>query len=355
MKSNSKNRTSLYVHIPFCDSKCFYCSFNSYTNLHSIQDRYILSLIEQFKFEIERFQIDKFQTVYIGGGTPSTLSIKNLEKISLLISPYLQDGGEWTIEVNPNSSSQKWLESAFQLGVNRISLGVQSFNDRKLKFLGRNHSSKIAIESVENVYRVGFRNINLDLIYNTALDTRELLNRDIDILFSLPLTHVSMYSLTLEEGTPFQNRDDVQNENLSLSRELIDRVNEKFPQYEISNFGNPSQHNLGYWQGENYIGLGSGAVGFLRDRRFYPNKNVERYIEQPLKFKEERLSPEDIKLEKLFLGFRSIVGVSKDILSTSEIERADMLVQEGILKFQDGKYLNLDYLLADEVALKVAD
>jgi len=343
----------LYIHIPFCDSKCFYCSFNSYTNLHHTQDRYIEALSKQFDFEVQRFKAQKFKTVFIGGGTPSTLSIQNLENLFKKLKPFITSSTEITIEVNPNSASEKWLQTAKNLGVNRVSFGVQSFNDEKLKFLGRNHSKEMAIKSIKLADEIGFKNINMDLIYNTTLDSRELLISDVEIMESLPITHVSMYSLTLEENTPFENRDDVQIENLEDNRWLIERVNKKFSQYEISNFGSKSEHNLGYWQGENYIGLGSGAVGFLKDRRFYPETDVEKYIANPLKIREEILTLDNIKLESAFLGFRSDVGVYKSILNSKEIQFAENLVNEKIIYFKNGKYFNKDFLLADEVTLQI--
>ncbi len=345
----------LYIHIPFCDSKCNYCNFNSYTNLHYLQNRYIDVLLHQLDFEIERFQIEKFQSIYIGGGTPSTLSIKNIEKLFSKLSKYITPETEITIEANPNSANRDWLSAIYQLGINRISLGVQSFNDKKLKFLGRNHSKNQAIRAVENSYSVGFKNINIDLIYNTSIDNLELIQTDIDTLFSLPISHTSLYSLTIEEETPFANMKRVQREDIELTKYIIQRVDSKFPQYEISNFGTPSKHNLGYWQGKNYIGIGSGAVGFLKNQRFYPNRDVEKYIANPLDIEIERLTESDLKLEKLFLGFRSMVGVAKEILNRCEIEKADILVEHGKLRFENGSYFNSDYLIADEVALFVSD
>jgi len=343
----------LYIHIPFCDSKCFYCSFNSYTNLHHTQNRYLDSLIQQFNFEIQRFKIAKFSTIFIGGGTPSTLSTDNLEKLFSVISPYISDSTEITIEANPNSASEKWLKTAKKVGINRISFGVQSFNNEKLKFLGRNHSKDMAIQSVQNAKQIGFQNINIDLIYDTAVDSRELLNSDIEIAENLPISHISLYSLTLEENTPFENREDVKTENIENAKWIIQRVSQKFPQYEISNFGKISEHNFGYWQGKNYIGLGSGAVGFLKNQRFYPQTDVEKYIQNPLDIRVEDISDDDLKFEKIFLGFRSNAGVSKSILNKTEIENAEFLVQKNILKFESDKYFNLNFLLADEVALQI--
>lgn len=345
----------LYIHIPFCDSKCFYCSFNSYTNLHHTQDRYIKSLIKQFYYEINKFGITEFRTIYIGGGTPSTLSIKNLEFIFEAISPYFTSSAEITIEANPNSASEIWLQKAKDLGVNRISLGVQSFNSEKLQFLGRNHSKELAINSIKLAEKVEFKNINIDIIYNTIMDSRELLEKDMNIIDNLPISHISLYSLIVEDMTPFANQDNVQNDNLEDEKWLIHRIEKRFPQYEVSNFGKQSEHNSGYWKGENYIGIGSGAVGFWKDKRYYPNKDIEKYIKNPLDIEEEILSDDDLKLESLLLGFRSNIGVSCDILNKNDIKEAEFLVKKGILYFSESenRFFNKNYLLTDEIILQI--
>jgi oxygen-independent coproporphyrinogen-3 oxidase len=347
------NSPSLYIHIPFCDSKCSYCSFNSYTDKHDLKERYITSLLQQLDFEIERFKVDNFSSIYIGGGTPSTLKISQVERIFRKISPFLKSNIEITIEANPNSADEVWLREVRNLGVNRLSLGVQSFDREKLKFLGRSHSPESALKSVENGRKAGFSRINIDLIYNTSFDNRELLERDMKIVDNLEIDHLSLYSLILEDGTPFQSREDFLKENLEDTEWLFRRVGERFTQYEISNFGNPSKHNLSYWKGANYLGVGSGAVGFLDDRRLYPNRNLEEYIENPLKIDEEILTDSDLHFEKLFLGFRSKIGVSKEILTSSEIEICELLKSEKILEFRNNRYFNKNYLLADEVALRV--
>jgi oxygen-independent coproporphyrinogen-3 oxidase len=349
------NSPLLYIHIPFCDSKCFYCSFNSYTHLHSEREIYVDSLLKQLDYEIDRFEIDSFKTVFIGGGTPSTLSPKLVEKIFTHLENRIKRAEEITVEANPNSASKEWLETIKSFGADRVSLGVQSFDSEKLKFLGRNHSREMAISSIQNAKDIGFKRINLDLIYGTALDSRQLLEEDVETALSLPIDHISLYSLTIEEGTLFTKTPEKSRENLDDTRWLFSQISEKFPQYEISNFGNPSLHNLGYWQGENYLGVGSGAVGFWRDRRFYPERDVKRYIENPLQISEEILSEQDLKNEKIFLGLRSKVGVLESTLSERERKNIDFLTGEGLLKREGDRYFNLDYLLSDEIYLRVVE
>ena len=159
------------------------------------------------------------------------------------------------------------------LGVNRLSFGVQSFDAEKLAFLGRNHTPKHAFQAIENAAKEGIVNISLDLIYGTILDTPSLLQEDLHLAASLPINHLSAYALTLEEETPFYTRTDVANGSEELAKDFVDAIIEAgFPQYEISNFGTyQSSHNKGYWGHQDYLGIGAGAVGFLKNRRFYPS------------------------------------------------------------------------------------
>ncbi len=348
----------LYIHIPFCDSKCSYCAFNTYVDKFHLQKSYMYALSKQLDYELKRFQAKKntIETVFIGGGTPSTINPKLYKKIFTTLKPYLKENIEITSEANPNSATKEWLEEMFELGVNRISFGVQSFNDKKLKLLNRAHNSKTAIQAIKNASNTGFENISLDLIYAVQGDTKELLEHDIKTAFSLPINHISAYSLTIEEGTVFQKTPQMSQEKLEITSWLFESIKKhNFNQYEISNFGTyHSKHNIGYWQHKDYIGLGSGAVGFLHDRRFYPSSSLEKYIKNPLEISEELLSDEDIKIEKIFLGLRSFIGIDKNILSKKEQDKADILVDERKLTCKDNKYYNNEYLLSDELALFIS-
>jgi len=309
----------------------------------------------QLDFELKRFDAIKnsIKSVFIGGGTPSTVSPELYKPFFKLISPYLKKGIEITTEANPNSATKEWLLGMKNLGINRVSFGVQSFDDKKLKLLNRAHNSTQAMEAIKNAHKVGFKNISLDIIYATLGDTKELLENDINIALSLPINHISAYALTIEESTLFEKKPQMSQEKLELTTSLFEQIaSSGFKQYEISNFGEyKSKHNLGYWRYKDYIGLGSGAVGKLNLSRFYPDTNVEKYIENPIDIRVEKLTNEDKKIEQIFLGFRSIVGVDKSILNQDEQTRADILVKEEKLEFRDGKYLNKDFLLADEITL----
>jgi putative oxygen-independent coproporphyrinogen III oxidase len=344
----------LYIHIPFCDSKCHYCSFNSYVDLFHLRESYMNALLVQLEFELKRFKAEEksIETIFIGGGTPSTVKPELYRPLFELLRPYIKDDAEITSEANPNSATSEWLEGMYALGVNRISFGVQSFNDEKLKKLGRAHRAVDASSAIMRAKEAGFKHLSLDLIYAVDGDTRELLAHDLQEAFKLPIDHLSAYALTIEEGTPFASTPDVANEKLALTEWFLKSIKAHFPTYEISNFGNyHSRHNLGYWEYKDYIGLGSGAVGFLKETRYYPTKDVQAYIENPLDIQSERLSEASIKTEKIFLGLRSIVGVSENILSKQELKNAQLLVDENKLTYEEGSFYNEDYLLSDELAL----
>jgi len=353
LKNNShlslKESALLYIHIPFCDSKCNYCAFNSYTNINHLKKEYFKALKKEF---IHTAKNKNFQTVFIGGGTPSTMSVTFYEKLFELINPNISNAKEITIECNPNTSYE-WLKEIRNLGIDRISFGVQSFNEKKLKFLNRNHSPAQAIKAVENAKKAGFENINIDLIYSVAGDTHSLLDYDLKTAFSLPVTHISAYSLTIEKNTKFEGDYSKRNDDEDLEIYLINKIKEKFNQYEISNFGKPCLHNLGYWKGCEYTGIGAGAVGFVKGEkpyRYYTKNDVYEYLKTPCSYSYEYLSQSDIKKEKVLLGLRSVVGFEENILSENEKQRSKLLIDEGKLYKKEGKIHSYDFLLADALS-----
>ena len=313
------------------------------------------ALYLQLEHELQRFdtQPKSISSIFIGGGTPSTVEPELYEKLFSRLQEFLKDDIEITTEANPNSASTLWLKGMKKLGCTRVSFGVQSFNDTKLKFLGREHSSSQAVQAVKDAYDIGFEHVSLDLIYATKMDTKEILQNDLDIAFSLPIDHISAYALTIEENTLFHSHPEVAKEKLELSTFFINTIKAKgFEQYEISNFGNyRCKHNIGYWQLQDYMGVGSGAVGMLQDKRLYPTTDIEAYIKNPLEIKIERLSEEDINTEKVLLGLRSCVGIDEETLSSSEQKQLDILLHEKKVSRIKNKIYNPDFLLSDEIAL----
>ena len=313
------------------------------------------ALQTQLLHELQRFDAKEksIHTLFIGGGTPSTVTPELYRPIFELLKPYFADAIEMTSEANPNSATYEWLEGMYSLGINRISFGVQSFNNEKLKLLNRAHSSIQAIEAIQNAAKIGFKNLSLDLIYATLGDTKELLLHDINTAFSLPINHLSAYALTIEEGTPFEKKPHMSKEKLSLTSWLFKEIEKRgFKQYEISNFGTyQSRHNLGYWLYEDYIGVGSGAVGKLAMQRLYPTSDIEAYIKNPLDIQLELLNEQEKKLEQFFLGLRSSIGIAADIMNQEERKRAEFLVEEGKLQMCAETFYNTNFLLSDEITL----
>jgi len=339
-----------YLHIPFCDSKCHYCAFNSYVDKFSQRENYMKAIVLQLKNEIKRFKPKSLKSLFIGGGTPSTVEPHMYKEFFEILNPYLEENAEITTEVNPNSASIEWLKGMKSLGVNRVSFGVQSFDESKLKKLGRNHSKSQAINAINSAHKIGIKNISCDLIYATSFDVKD----DIKTALSLPINHISSYALTLEENTPFFGKIELTNDSTKLAVEFIDQITQKFDQYEISNFGSyQSTHNLGYWSGDDYMGIGAGAVGFLKNRRFYPHKDIEEYIKNPLHVEIENLSYEELTTEKIFLGLRSKIGIDINILTKEQKSKTDILIEDKKLTCRDEKLYNNNYLIADEIALYI--
>ncbi|MCR2039705.1 radical SAM family heme chaperone HemW [Campylobacter helveticus] len=349
-----------YIHIPFCESKCHYCSFTSLKK-KDYEEAYFNALLKDLNYQISYFKLAKnsIKTLFIGGGTPSVVDVKFYEKIFKTLTPFLEEKAEISCEANPNSGNFNWLKNMKELGINRISFGAQSFNEKKLQFLGRIHSSKAIFESLENAKKAGFKNVNLDMIYDTKLDDKKMLKFE---LFHLEKTkqlikHLSAYHLSIEENTAFSKLFHYKKNAPNLMRYFIKGIeNLGFKQYEISNFSKnkPCLHNLSYWQGKNYLSAGLSGVGFYKNQRFYTHKNLKEYIKEPCFRKIEHLSLEDLNLERLFLGLRSVVGVKENSLNNAQKTKAKLLLKAKKLEFEKGRYFNKNFLLSDELALFIS-
>lgn len=350
----------IYIHIPFCARKCPYCAFGSSDKKFNLIDDYFKALI----FEINEFfkqNKAEISTIFVGGGTPSVIKASYYAKIFEKFNDFLSKNCEITFEANPNSVNLKWLKEIRKIGANRISFGTQSFDEKKLIFLGRNHTKFDTIKAVENAKIAGFDNINLDIIYDTKFDTKKLLENEVLNLANLKLSHISAYSLILEENTKFGGKKSYKKGSVNLAKFLFNSLSEiGFKQYEISNFKKANldvvcKHNLAYWQGKNYAGFGAFAVGFKDNKRFYSPKDIKNYIKNPTFKNVENLSKDDLKLERLFLGFRSNVGVNANLLNKNELKKAKILAQENKLFLKNGIFYNENFLLADEISLFIND
>ncbi len=343
-----------YLHIPFCESKCHYCAFNSYTSKDKLKEKYFNAIIAQLEFELEFFGVKKGQisSLFLGGGTPSSCDARMYEKFFASISPYLAKDCEITSEANPNSASRTWLEGMKELGINRLSFGVQGFSDAKLKHLGRTHSAFEATKTLHQAKSIGYENISIDLIYGTKFDTLSFWEEELKRALDLPIKHISAYSLSIEEGTVFYKKNFQEKQNQDLAKLTAQTLNKKgLKQYEVSNYGLACKHNLGYWQYKPYLGIGAGAVGFDGGCRHSPLSDIESYIKEPLKRTSEKLLDEDMRLEKLFLGLRSKVGFDERILSKEQKQKVQILIKENMLFYENGRYFCKDFFLADEMVL----
>lgn len=281
-------KVGCYIHIPFCQKKCYYCDFCAYMNVEHRIDNYINNLIKEIKLYQEKLSCE-IDSIYIGGGTPSYIDGKYIEKIRRALEGFKIDYiKEFTIECNPNSISKDKLLLYKDLGINRISLGVQSFDDKVLKAIGRNHTANIAIKDIELIRSVGFDNLSFDLMLNLPHQDYKSVKNDLEIVKRISPEHISWYSLILEEGSRFYALDkkgklDLMDDDkeIDIFNDLVDELGKiGLHRYEVSNFaknGYQSYHNKKYWEGEGYIAFGMSASGYLSNYRYTNTRNFIHY------------------------------------------------------------------------------
>ena len=348
----------IYVHIPFCERKCNYCAFNSKTGDAVEKNSYVDALIKEINLRGQR----DIETIYFGGGTPTTLTLNQLEKITCALRENFSIDGsaEITIEANPGTVDENYLRDLKYLGFNRLSLGVQSFDDALLKILGRIHDSRAAVETVALAKKF-FDNVSVDLMYGLPNQTLDKLRRDLDQIKNLDVQHVSIYGLEVEEGTKFFELARAGNLPLpdeNLCADMYELITATLPtfgyrRYEISNFAKESfesRHNLGYWTGKKYIGLGAGAHSFDGKRRTSNIRDVATYIEkicagENISVVEEIVTRQAAMEEFCFLGLRKVDGISaqdfKKIFSVKIFEVFGDVINKnqrlGLLAFDGDK------------------
>lgn len=328
----------IYIHIPFCVKKCLYCDFYSITD-SSLKKDYTKALTDEI-FEKRGVVSD---TVYIGGGTPTSLG----EELFLIVEAVrenfkLTNDCEFTVEANPGTVDEALLSGLKKRGVNRISLGAQSFNDNELKALGRIHTAKDIFKSCEMICGAGFENFNLDLMLALPFQTKDSLSYSLDCIQKINPPHVSAYSLIVEEGTPFYDMElslpdeDTEREMYYMAQERLKENN--LLRYEISNFAKPgyeSRHNSGYWTGKEYIGIGAGAHSYLNGVRFSNEADIARYIlGKGRAFESIVESEKEQQLDRFLLGLRMTNGVE---YAGEFPERVEPLIKKGLLKKENGR------------------
>lgn len=325
MKINKNAVYGVYVHIPFCLKKCAYCDFASYPGLLSRADSYL----ENLATEMVQYKGLTADSVYIGGGTPTCLKKEQLLKlIDKIKSTFLlTDDCEFTVECNPKTADYDYFCALYSAGVNRLSIGVQSFNDGELKLLGRAHNANEAKECIQLAQKAGFLNYNLDLMFGLPNQSLKDFEKSIHAALLLKPSHISCYSLILEDGTKMYDmvnsgeyvlpEDD---EERKMYHTLIDILSKNgYEHYEISNFallGKQSRHNNKYWEREPYIGIGAAAHSNIEDSRFANPSGLDAYskivqLPVPDGRETEKLSEKDKMSEFIFLGLRKIKGISK--------------------------------------------
>ena len=352
----------LYIHIPFCASRCIYCGFYSTTRL-DLRQQYVDALIREL-VEVGQSKMlkgDSISTVYLGGGTPSQLTIPQLHQLfdAIYIYNKVESGAEVTIEMNPDDVSVPYADTLRQLGINRVSMGAQTFDDERLRWLNRRHTVAQVGQAVTILRAAGIRNISIDLMYGFPNETIDDFVHDIDEVIKLDVEHISAYCLMIEEGTELYRRygdkrvreyDDSKEETERKMYELlIDKLTAAgYEHYEISNFARPgfrSRHNSSYWTGVPYIGLGAAAHSFDGHLRSWNVSDIRQYIaavnrDERLN-EEEVLSATDFYNERVMLGLRTCEGVDLSALSDDErnycIQEAQPFLSDDILLLTDNR------------------
>lgn len=348
----------IYIHIPFCASKCRYCDFFSrVVNNEQDKDAYVDALCDEIKLQKNYLDTSKIDTIYFGGGTPSVLNIKQLERlfVAVLYNFELEKNNEITLEANPEDLSYSFLDDLKKYTpVNRLSVGLQSFSDNELSFMNRKHSAKTSIEAIKNAQKVGFENITGDLIFCLPNQTLEQWKKNLEQFFELNIPHLSAYILTIEEGTVFglwkkKNKIKEVDEELSLKmyeRLILEAEKQGFQHYEISNFakdGFIAKHNSAYWTGQKYIGVGASAHSFNQKSRQWNVANIKQYIASikngiiPAEI--EVLSEKDKFNEYILTGLRTYNGLTLSILEY-EFEQFYTKIKQTLFNFVDSNLID---------------
>ncbi|WP_066389183.1 radical SAM family heme chaperone HemW [Helicobacter himalayensis] len=351
----------LYIHIPFCASKCGYCAFNSYVGEKNLHKPYIDALCKDLEHSLSTQNYPKISSVFFGGGTPNLLDSALFEPVFKVFMPHIQKNCEITMEGNVNLLSHSWCAHMRSLGVNRLSIGVQSFLESKLKFLEREHCQNDIFKAFEFALNAGFENLSCDIITGTPLDSELSLESEFKNLAKLPLQHISAYTLSIDEGSRFAKNTakmhSLPPQDLSnLVRAHIQALG--FIQYEVSNYAKNEhycRHNLGYWEAKEYIGCGAGTFSRIGNARTNALKSIKEYIANPHFREIEPLSSEDLRTEEIMLGFRCKSGVRVELLDSKKcvdlLESSKAHIQTRNFSTQKNTRTKRDFLIANDFFL----
>ncbi len=354
-----KQPKSIYIHMPFCVKKCNYCSFVSFSDKKNLTGKYTEALKEEILSYASKDEHNKIQSLYFGGGTPSVVELNYLEEIVNQVKSTFsfENNCEITIEINPATVDLEYLKGLKQIGFNRLSIGVQSFDDKMLKILGRVHGSNDATDTVKNALAEGFENISIDLIYGLPEQTLEQWRETLKKAVSLNIKHISLYGLKIEAGTPFYSDTPKNLPDDELCADMYKAAVEKltnngFEHYEISNFAKKSfesKHNLTYWNNQEYFGFGLGAHGYIEGERYSNTVDFEEYLKKDDKIAyKEKLSEQKIIEEAIFLGLRLRQGI--DIEEFKKLYDFDLIKNH---KTTIDKYLDYRFMTIENGCLKL--
>lgn len=350
MTQRTNSIEHLYIHVPFCKSICFYCDFCHTLYNEKLVQEWLKALQKEFSFYPIQ---DTLKTIYIGGGTPTSLEDEYLEQLLQLLDSYRNNIQEYTIEINPETLT---LSKALLLknhGINRVSLGIQAYQEHHLSFMNRHHRFEDVVSCMKILREVGIKNIAVDIMYSLPNQTMEDLKETVNHVLELKPSHISIYSLLIEEGTLFKKKGITSLDEeieASMYEYLIERFeNEGYHQYEISNFcleGKESKHNLAYWEYKDFYGYSCGASGKENHHRYDHTKLVQSYIQNSTERIDIPLTKEDEMFEMLMMSLRLKRGIDKNLFYERFNESLDSvfgdinqrLIYEGLLE-EDETYL----------------
>ena len=354
----------IYIHIPFCVQKCYYCDFVSYTNKDCIIPKYIQAVKNEILNFIQKNKDIKISTMYIGGGTPSYIASKYIKEIMDLLNEHkiLENTKEITIEVNPKTANIEKLEEYKKMGINRLSIGLQSTENRLLEQIGRIHNYQDFLDTYNMAKKVGFKNINVDLMIGLPNQNLKDVKKSVEELIKLNPQHISVYSLIVEENTPIYKileTGKIKLPDEELERNMYWYVKNKlelngFKHYEISNFakeGYESKHNMDCWSQKEYIGFGVAAYSYIDNVRFGNIDNIEKFIENCLnnKFEENKIIEEiednilNKEKEYMLIGLRKIDGISIQEFKNKFGENPIFVFKNELNKLVEEKLIKIDY------------
>ena len=347
MKIQRAEPDALYLHVPFCASICAYCDFCHQIYREDVAEKWLQALQKEMQAKKINLSLD---TVYIGGGTPTCLNENQLERLLSLLDPYVSHVSEYTVEINPETLTQKKTEILRKHGINRVSIGFQSSDPGLLKLMGRHHDLDMIAHCMQECRGAGMDNISLDLMYSLPGQTMEMLQQSVEDALSLDPSHLSLYSLTIEPNSVFGRKGyrHLDEDTEADMYEWIEGRLEKagYHQYEISNFakdGKQSRHNKKYWLYEDFYGISCGASGKEGNRRYDNTRSLKKYLEDPLLHEDILLSEKDMMFESVMMGLRLKDGFPPDHFEKAFGKtfmqvyntKAEALIRKGLLEVNE--------------------